>query len=354
MNLGRPFKAQLFLGGLAAVGVVISHWFAYALAAPQVHLREALLESNGDLYFSAVIAVSFGLVVAGLARFASERRNRMSPLDTGQLIRISAPRLVAFQVVGFLVLEGTERYLAQGSIENLLTEPVVLIGVILQAAVALLGALKFAVIVTALAGKGSPEVPYRRASLPRAFTSIGFGASNLGSLGRLVVERAASLTNRLPLAIRAHLDALSTTGTLTMRKILAKAAWFLAASLLLTSCGGGSSTPGTTPSPSLTKRLTLTVPPSPPPSPTARVISVTVRSGKVETAAPIVEVPLGTRVRIEVTADVEDEVHVHSYDLKTPTKPGQTVTIEFNADIPGTFEVEIEERKLKLFELTVR
>lgn len=138
-----------------------------------------------------------------------------------------------------------------------------------------------------------------------------------------------------------------------MRKHLGKAAWF-AGSLFLISCGGGSNPPRSTPSPSPTASLTTTTTPSPSPSPTALAIAVTVRSGKVETSEPIVEVPLGARVRIEVTADVEDEVHVHSYDLKAPTKPGETVAIEFNADIPGSFEVELEERKLKLFELTVR
>jgi hypothetical protein len=47
-------------------------------------------------------------------------------------------------------------------------------------------------------------------------------------------------------------------------------------------------------------------------------------------------------------------VHVHGYDLTVDTVPGQPVTVEFTADIPGVFEVELEESKLPLTRLQVQ
>jgi hypothetical protein len=53
-------------------------------------------------------------------------------------------------------------------------------------------------------------------------------------------------------------------------------------------------------------------------------------------------VPLGRTVRLVVTSDKAEEVHVHGYDRRADVSPGQTVTLTFTADIPGIFEVELE------------
>ncbi len=49
-----------------------------------------------------------------------------------------------------------------------------------------------------------------------------------------------------------------------------------------------------------------------------------------------------------------DEVHVHGYDLSAPVGPDRSTTLDFVAHIPGTFDVELEQAGLSLFELTVR
>jgi hypothetical protein len=86
----------------------------------------------------------------------------------------------------------------------------------------------------------------------------------------------------------------------------------------------------------------------------AQVIALTVTAGDVSGDTGRVDVGLGSPVRIEVTADVADEVHVHGYDLMVDTVPGQPVTVEFTADIPGVFEVELEGSKLPLTRLQVQ
>lgn len=63
---------------------------------------------------------------------------------------------------------------------------------------------------------------------------------------------------------------------------------------------------------------------------------------------------LGQTVIIKVTSDIADEVHLHGYDKKADAAPGTVATITFVADKPGIFEVELEKKGLKLFELEVK
>jgi hypothetical protein len=85
-----------------------------------------------------------------------------------------------------------------------------------------------------------------------------------------------------------------------------------------------------------------------------KLIQVRVAGGKVETAQRRVRVSRGDRVRIQVQSDQADEVHVHGFDLKEPVGPGKPATVEFTADLPGVWEVELENAKRKLFDLEVR
>jgi FtsP/CotA-like multicopper oxidase with cupredoxin domain len=85
-----------------------------------------------------------------------------------------------------------------------------------------------------------------------------------------------------------------------------------------------------------------------------KLIQVRVAGGKVETAQRRVRVSRGDRVRIQVQSDQADEVHVHGFDLSEEVGPGKPATVEFTADLPGVWEVELENAKRKLFDLEVR
>jgi len=63
---------------------------------------------------------------------------------------------------------------------------------------------------------------------------------------------------------------------------------------------------------------------------------------------------LGQAVVIKVTSDIADEVHLHGYDKLADAAPGTVATITFVADKPGIYEVELEKKGLKLFELEVK
>ena len=88
--------------------------------------------------------------------------------------------------------------------------------------------------------------------------------------------------------------------------------------------------------------------------PEMATIAVSFADGAVTGGAGTHTVALDEPVRIEVSGDREDEVHVHTYDLVEEVTPGQPAVIEFTADIPGVHEVELEGSHLLLFELQVQ
>jgi hypothetical protein len=83
-------------------------------------------------------------------------------------------------------------------------------------------------------------------------------------------------------------------------------------------------------------------------------IVVEVKGNKVSGVEDTVEVAVGDEVILVVGSDKPDEVHVHGYDETDDVGPKERAEIEFTADIPGVFEVELEEAHRLLFELQVQ
>lgn len=50
----------------------------------------------------------------------------------------------------------------------------------------------------------------------------------------------------------------------------------------------------------------------------------------------------GDTVRFRVRSSSDDEVHVHGYDTSKAVPAGKIVTLSFEADLEGIFEVELE------------
>lgn len=65
------------------------------------------------------------------------------------------------------------------------------------------------------------------------------------------------------------------------------------------------------------------------------------------------EVRLDGAVRITVRADVSDEIHLHGYDIHADLIPGFEAVLEFDATIPGIFEIELEGSGVLIGELQV-
>jgi hypothetical protein len=83
-------------------------------------------------------------------------------------------------------------------------------------------------------------------------------------------------------------------------------------------------------------------------------IEVRVTSGQVTGDTGRVPVAAGTHVTLVITSDVADQVHVHGYDLETELAPGEPAELEFDATIPGVFEVELHEAGTVLLSLQVQ
>jgi plastocyanin len=123
----------------------------------------------------------------------------------------------------------------------------------------------------------------------------------------------------------------------------------IGAVLLVSGCSGASTS--ATPASSSPAGST-----SPGTGKTAKItdIVVSVKDGKVSPKAHRVKVAAGSSVRILVSSDVDDEVHVHGYEIEREVSAGQSATIEFTADQTGVFEVETHESGLLLLQLQVQ
>jgi hypothetical protein len=71
-----------------------------------------------------------------------------------------------------------------------------------------------------------------------------------------------------------------------------------------------------------------------------RVERITLRGGAAQGGVRTLSYRPGETVRLVVTTDAADEIHVHGYDLTQNPAPGKPVRFRFEADIEGVFEIE--------------
>lgn len=114
----------------------------------------------------------------------------------------------------------------------------------------------------------------------------------------------------------------------------------------------GSPTDGPAPAP--TTGAASPSAPAPPAPPSVRTVTVTVRGGRTVDTPAVVDVRSGEPLRLVVTGDATDTVHVHGEDRTAELRPGRPATIELTNRQTGSFEVELEESGLLLFQLRVR
>ena len=88
-------------------------------------------------------------------------------------------------------------------------------------------------------------------------------------------------------------------------------------------------------------------------NPSGRRIEVQVTGGRVSGDTGRDRVAPGEHVTLVVTSDTADGVHVHDYDLAAELAPGEPAEIEFDATVPGVFEVELHEAGTLLLSLQI-
>jgi hypothetical protein len=67
---------------------------------------------------------------------------------------------------------------------------------------------------------------------------------------------------------------------------------------------------------------------------------IEIRGGKPVGGVQDIKVGKGDEVTIVVSADAEDDIHLHGYDIEKTVQPGKPATFKFTADIEGIFEIE--------------
>jgi FtsP/CotA-like multicopper oxidase with cupredoxin domain len=78
----------------------------------------------------------------------------------------------------------------------------------------------------------------------------------------------------------------------------------------------------------------------PPPPPEPEVTRIQIRDGSVVGGPQDIEVTRGDTVRIVVTSDAPDEIHLHGYDITRNPEPGRPARFQFRAEAEGAFEIE--------------
>jgi hypothetical protein len=67
---------------------------------------------------------------------------------------------------------------------------------------------------------------------------------------------------------------------------------------------------------------------------------IEIRGGEVVGGPPKISVKKGDRVRIVVSAEADDDIHLHGYDIERKVAPGRPARFDFEASIEGQFEME--------------
>jgi heme/copper-type cytochrome/quinol oxidase subunit 2 len=89
-------------------------------------------------------------------------------------------------------------------------------------------------------------------------------------------------------------------------------------------------------------------------TPVGATLTITVAGRTVTPTPGRVEVRQGERVRLLVTADHADTLHVHGVDVTADLTAGVQTTVVFTAGDPGVHEVETHDSELVLTQLAVR
>ena len=85
----------------------------------------------------------------------------------------------------------------------------------------------------------------------------------------------------------------------------------------------------------------------------AEVPTIEIKDGKPVGGIQDLEVNKGDTLEFRVKSDADHEIHMHGYDIAKDVKAGGSVTYKLTADIDGIFEIEIEDLKEQIAELTV-
>lgn len=81
--------------------------------------------------------------------------------------------------------------------------------------------------------------------------------------------------------------------------------------------------------------------------------TITVKGGQPVGGVQEIEAERGDEIRIRVTADAPEEVHLHGYDVEKPVGPGEPAVFNIDANLEGIFEIELHGSAVQIGSLQV-
>jgi hypothetical protein len=88
-------------------------------------------------------------------------------------------------------------------------------------------------------------------------------------------------------------------------------------------------------------------------APTTLTQTITVEGGQPKGGVQEMKVKKDGQVHLTVDSDTADEIHVHGYNLMKDVEKGGSVKFDFKATIDGRFEIELENAKVQIGDLSV-
>ena len=171
--------------GFAVAGLLLGHTLSYLLALPDPSHRDLVLNRTGHGYLPAAGDAALILALAGVAALVVRAWSVRGPRET-RTFASPASLLAVVQVVAFGGQEVLERLVAGAPLGELADGPLLLVGVVVQIAVALVGAAALGWLARASARIAQTSIP-AQAVLPGP-PAVALVATSDRPLGRVVVS----------------------------------------------------------------------------------------------------------------------------------------------------------------------
>lgn len=91
-----------------------------------------------------------------------------------------------------------------------------------------------------------------------------------------------------------------------------------------------------------------------PSAPEVKEFALKVENNKLVSGPETLNVRQGDTVVIKITADADEELHLHGYDRSVDLTPGVEESLTFVADVSGRFPYELEHSKTEIGSLQVQ
>ena len=93
--------------------------------------------------------------------------------------------------------------------------------------------------------------------------------------------------------------------------------------------------------------------PTPPPVSTKKTFELVIQNKKLVSGPETIQVNEGDDVVVKITSDIDEELHLHGYDISTELVKGEPATLSFKANLTGRFVYELEKSSVEIGVLEV-